>query len=495
MKTMKYNIHIGLLFMVLFCFGSCSGDFLNQPPRGALTAGNFPSNASDAELATNAAYNSLRDWQLATGGFPILDMMSDEATKGSNPGDGIAIGAYDKFTHTSLEGSLERYYKTVYEAIRRTNLVITKLPEIDMDPARKDQLLAEARFLRAYYYGIGIRSFGALPLIIEVDPSLDLSRTDSEIIMNDLIIPDLEFAISILPEKSQQNEADRTRATKGSARGLLARLYLYFNNTVDAEKYLIDLIESEEYDLAVDYAAIFPVENEHGSESVFEISALPFNTALGGNQYANTQGIRGSPNRGWGFSRPAYNWISMMQDSNDPRLDPSVVFLGETLGGTITAGDSSTPDTTYVDGEIVEIECYNQKVWHPGTDAESSFGHNRRIIRYSDILLMAAEALTRNNNPEDALNYLNQVRRRAANEDILPTITTTNIEELLNIIMEERHRELSMEGQRFWDLVRTDRAEAVLGPLGFVKGKHELLPLPQSEVDISEGRIVQNNGY
>ena len=489
-----YNI---LAVIILVAMSSCSDGFLNQPPRGSLTAGAFPINASDAELATNASYNSLRDWQLATGGFPILDIMSDQATKGSAPGDGIAIGVYDQFAHTALEGSLERYYKTLYESIRRANLVITRIPEIDMDAARKDQLLAEARFLRAYYYGLGIRSFGALPLVIEVDPPLNLSRTAPEIIMDDIIIPDLEFAISILPEKSEQALEDRTRATKGSARGLLARLYLYQNNTVEAERYLLDLVESQEYELVDQYSAIFPAENEHNTESVFEISALPFNTGLGGNQYANTQAVRGSPNLGWGFCRPAYSWISTMQDSNDPRLEPSVIFLGELIGGSLINGDSSTPDTIYNGSQIEEIECYNQKVWHSGSDPEAAFGHNRRIIRYADVLLMTAEVLTRNNKPAMALDYLNSVRRRAAGStpEVLPDITTTDQAELLQIIMDERNRELALEGQRFWDLVRTDRAEELLGPLGFIKGKNEFLPIPQSEIDISEGRIIQNSGY
>ena len=493
---MKKLLYIAVIISMSVLI-SCGDDFLNQPPRGSLTAGNFPSSASDAELALNACYNSLREWQLASGGFPLFDMMSDEATKGSNPGDGAAISVYDNFSHTSEEGSAERYYKTLYQSVRRANLVLTKVPDIDMNSDRQNEILAEARFLRAYYYGLLIRSFGAVPMVTEVDPPLDLMRTDPSIIMSDIIVPDLEFGISVLVEKSQQATSERTRATKGAARGLLARLYMYYNNTVEAEKLLLDIIESGEYDLADSFDQVFVEENEHGIESLFEVSALPFSFALGGSQYANTMGIRGTPNRGWGFGRPAYTWISKMQDSEDPRLDPTVIFLGEVLGGVETDGDSSTPDTTYVDGQIVEIECYNQKIWHSGTNTETSFGHNRRIIRYSDILLLAAEALTRNDKATDALVHLNRVRERArnGNSDILPDITTTNTDELLDIIMEERNRELALEGQRFWDLVRTNRAEEVLGPLGFLPNKNELLPIPQSEIDISEGRITQNMGY
>jgi hypothetical protein len=110
---------------------------------------------------------------------------------------------------------------------------------------------------------------------------------------------------------------------------------------------------------------------------------------------------------------------------------------------------------------------------------------------------MAAEALNENNKPGEALIYLNLVRQRArqGNNAILPDITTTNQSELRDIIYNERRCELAMEGWRFWDLVRTGRASQVLGPLGFISGKHELLPIPQSEIDISQGSLSQNPNW
>ncbi|MDD3743328.1 MAG: RagB/SusD family nutrient uptake outer membrane protein, partial [Lentimicrobiaceae bacterium] len=161
-------------------------------------------------------------------------------------------------------------------------------------------------------------------------------------------------------------------------------------------------------------------------------------------------------------------------------------------------GDGPTPDVTTDDqGNIIEVECYNRKVWTPGNDVPSQFGHNRRIIRYADVLLMAAEALNENNKPGEALVYLNQIRSRARQGDntILPDIVTTDKDELRNLILLERRRELAMEGHRFWDLVRTGRAAQVLGPLGFVAGKHELLPVPQNEIDLSQGALTQNPNW
>jgi hypothetical protein len=486
-----------ILILLALIFTSCGDDFLDQPPKASLTAGSFPTSESDAILATNAIYNSLRAWQINTGGFPLLDMMADDAVKGSNPSDGNAIKVYDNFQYTALEGSTERWYKTLYQAVRRANLVITEVPLIDMDETLKDRLIGEARFLRAYFYGQLVRGFGAVPLVTEVDPPLGLSRTDGEQIFMNLIVPDLEFAAQVLPEKSDYPDSELGRATRGAAKALLARLYLYYGDFTNVEKYTMEVINSGQYDLEPTFDRAFSYQYENGIESVFEVSAKPLNTGEGGNQYGNTQGIRGTPNRGWGFCRPAYGFIEELQDLQDPRLDHTVIFLGEVLAGVPTVGDASTPDTIYENGSIKEIECYNQKVWYPGTTSELSFGTNRRIIRYADVMLMAAEALNENGKSEQARQLLNEIRTRAreGNAGILPNVETTNQATLRDAIWKERKHELAIEGLRFWDLVRTDRAEAILGPLGFVKGKNELFPIPQSEIDISEGTITQNPGY
>jgi hypothetical protein len=113
------------------------------------------------------------------------------------------------------------------------------------------------------------------------------------------------------------------------------------------------------------------------------------------------------------------------------------------------------------------------------------------------VLLIAAEALNENNDPAGALIHLNRVRQRAreGNNAILPDITITSKDQLRDLILRERRVELALEGHRFWDLVRTNRAEAVLSPLGFVTGKHELFPIPQTEIDLSQGALTQNPGW
>lgn len=495
-NTMKY-ISTVIIAIFIISLPSCSDDFLEQPPRSALTAGSFPVTATDADLATNAVYNILRSWQINTGGYPLLDMMADDAVKGSNPGDGSAISVYDNFKHDATEGSAERWYKTLYEAIRRANLVINEVPKINMDKDKQAIYVAEARFLRAYFYSDLVRGFGDVPKVTVTDVPLDLKREKVEVILKDIIYPDLENGIAVLPERSSLPAAQMGRITKGAARGMLARMKLFYGDFTTVESLCADIVKSNQYSLMANYIEVNSSLFEHNAESIFEISALPESFANGGNQFGNTQGVRGTPNRGWGFCRPAYSWISEMQTTKDPRLDPSVLFLKEVKDGILISGDGSTPDTTYENGRIVEIECYNEKVWAAGLDGLSAWGHNRRIIRYADVLLMYAESLNENNKSALALVELNKVRRRARgnNATVLPDINLTDKVQLRNAILNERKYELALEGHRFWDLVRTNKAAEILGPLGFVKGKNELFPIPQSEVDISQGRISQNPGY
>ena len=259
----------------------------------------------------------------------------------------------------------------------------------------------------------------------------------------------------------------------------------------------MEVVTSVQYSLEPNFADATGVSGNLGVESIFEVGARP-NDGFenGGAQYANTQGIRGSPNRGWGFNRPSPDLITSFE-ANDPRKDATVIFLGEVLDGVLTIGDFTCPDTTKVNNVIVEVECYNQKVWTPGNSVPSQWGHHRRLIRYADVLLMAAEALNENNKPAEALTRLNEVRARAragAPIGTLPDITETNKGPLRDIILNERRHELAMEGHRFWDLVRTGKAATVLGPLGYTD-KYKLLPVPQSQIDLSKGRLTQNAGW
>jgi starch-binding outer membrane protein, SusD/RagB family len=489
-RLSKYGVVIFFLAIPLSC-----DDFLDKPLQGQLTQENFPETAADALLATNATYNILRNNAYNFGLFPIIDIMSDDAYKGSNPDDAAAtIGPFNTFTHVATESSLGRWWNALYEGIKRSNVVIEKVPSIDMDATLRARYIGEASFLRALLYFDLVRAWGDVPKVVTSVPALGLPRTNSTEIY-DLVIADLLVATESLPEKSDYAPGDLGRATKGAAKGMLAKVYLFRGDYVNAEKYAMEVVNSGQYDLESDFANANSKAGEHGVESVFEVGAMGEESLeAGGNQYANVQGVRGSPNRGWGFNRPSLELMDAFEE-NDPRMEKTVIFLGEVIDGITITGDGPTPDVTKNENEeIIEIECYNQKVWTPGNNVPTQFDHNRRILRYADIKLMAAEALARNGKVNEALEQVNDVRARAreGNPAILLDLTETDEDALVDLILQERRVELALEGHRFWDLVRTGKADDVLGPLGFEAGKHELLPIPQSEMDLTQNTWQQN---
>lgn len=496
---MKLSFKIILTLSVL-SISACK-DFLNEAPQGNLTQESFPTSEKDANLATNACYYTLRNWYYHSGGYPILDIMSDDANKGSNPNDQAnTLNPYDNFSFTPSQDGLDRWWAALYEGIKRTNVVIEKVPLIAMDDNKKAAFIAQACFLRGLYYFDLVRAWGGVPLVLDTNPALNLERASADDVYT-VIIADLEYADAHLPKQSQLATADYGRATQGAAEALLARVYLFKKDFVNAEKYALQVINSGEYSLDPSFSHTFSLDGQFNSESIFEIGALQKEgTENGGNQYANTQGVRGTPNRGWGFNRPSID-LQNHFEADDPRKDETIIFLHEVIDGITIFGDGLTPDVTYADPPantiVKEMECYNQKVWIPGTSTSEQWGHNRRLIRYADVLLTAAEALNENGKSAEALPYLNLVRARArdGNPNILPDVTTTDQAALRDKIYFERRSEFAMEGSRFWDLVRTGRAATVLGPLGFVAGKHELLPIPQTEVDISQGAIRQNPNW
>lgn len=499
MISMASNkLTLTLLVLTGMMLPTACSDFLDKPLQGELTQESFPTTAADALLATNAVYNVTRNSSFNFGLFPILDIMSDDGYKGSNPSDAASdVGPYDKFKHIPTEGNIKRWWNTLYEGIKRANVVIEKVPTIAMDETLRNRYIAEASYLRALFYFDLVRAWGGVPKVTSSITQTGLQRASSDEIYK-LIEEDLLLAIASLPEKSQMNATDLGRATKGSAKALLAKVYLFKKDFINAEKYALEVINSAQYGLEPVFNNANSESGEHGIESIYEIGAMRFeNIENGGNGYGNVQGVRGTPNRGWGFNRPSMELMAAFEP-NDPRKEATVLFLGEVIDDVTIAGDGQTLDETKdAGGNVIEIECYNQKVWTPGSTVPPQFGHNRRILRYADVLLMAAEAMNENGKSAQALPYLNQVRARArgGNAGILLDITDTNKDSLRDKILKERRVELALEGHRFFDLVRTGKAPQVLGALGFVSGKHELLPLPQNEVDLSQEALLQNPNW
>ena len=201
-KNTVKNLSIHTFLILFFLTVAGCNDFLEKPLQGELTQGSFPTSGSDALLATNAVYNTMRFNSYNQGLFPILDIMSDDGRKGSNPDDAAAtVGRYETFTHIATEGNISRWWNTLYEGVKRANVVLEKVPDIIMDEDLQSRYIGEASFLRALFYFDLVRAWGGVPIVTTTTPPVDLGRASIDDVYN-LIEQDLLTAIDLLPEKS-----------------------------------------------------------------------------------------------------------------------------------------------------------------------------------------------------------------------------------------------------------------------------------------------------
>jgi tetratricopeptide (TPR) repeat protein len=495
MRTQSIFKNTLIAFAVLFMV-SCSSDFLDRKPRGQLTYDTFFENEDHALQSVNAIYNIYRSWEFTA--LPYLgatDIISDDADKGSTENDALYLAEVDNFQSNATNSVYSSMWTGHYQAIFRANLAIENIPNITMNEQLKARLLGEARFLRAFVYFRLVQWYGDVPLITKIlteDEYFTQSRTPASQVFAQ-IEQDLKDAIDVLPEKSKYAPEDLGRVTKGAARGILAKVYMVKKDYTKALEQCEAIINSNEYSLMPSYADIFSSKGEQGPESVFEISAVALQAAVAGpgaSPYNMVQGVRGIPNLGWGFNRPSDNLVAAYEPG-DPRRQATVIYVGEIL-----------PDgsTKVEDNPDILNERYNQKAWVPKHAGLQDNGPgNLRLLRYADVLLLAAEAYNELGNASAALPLLNQIRKRArgTNNFILTDVTTTDQSQLRERIRKERRIELAMEQQRWFDLLRWGIAGQTLRATGktFVDNKHELFPIPQTELDLSDGVLQQNNGW
>ena len=236
--------------------------------------------------------------------------------------------------------------------------------------------MGEARFLRGLFYFDLVRACGGVPKVTSSEPPLHLGRATGEEIYS-LIISDLHYAETHLTTKSELISSDKGRATSGAADALLAKVYLFQKDFVNAEKYTLKVIQSNEYSLEPRFIDANGVNGNNGVESIFEVGALGVEDFNGGGaKYANAQGVRGSPNRGWGFNRPSID-LRKSFETGDTRLKGTIINLGDTIDGVFIKGDPSPANDPVVilnsNGDTINIQCYNRKVWTPGEDTHTQW--------------------------------------------------------------------------------------------------------------------------
>lgn len=499
---MKNILFLLAAFILLI---SCGEDHLDIEPRGTTLESNFYKTQDDYFSGLVAIYDVLQwggtgGWNMQLG---LLNAASDDChAGGSDASDQPSWVAWDQFTLDPELGPQSGFWNKGYAGIYRANLLLEKLAESEnLDVSFVARSEAEAKFLRAYFYFDLVRHFGRIPLITQslgADIIYDQTQNDPSEIYNQ-IEADLRDAIATIELPFTVPAEEIGRVTQGAARSLLGKVIIFQgddNRMAEAAAILDEVIGSGIYALEDEYGAIFAPDNEWGSESIFEINHSgnqqgdygQFNNGTEGNYNVQFFGMRDYVGPiyadGWSFCPVSLELVEFMQ--GDPRYEHTIIdgVQLQEAGASYTAGFQNTD---------YFIRKYSSRQEDRATSGEPAlnWAYNEKVIRLADVLLLAAEAHQRSGNDVEARRNLNRVRTRVS----LQPVTNAAGAALLDVIYRERRLELATEGHRFYDLVRTDRAVDALGDRGFIAGKHEHLPIPQSEIDITEGSITQNPGY
>lgn len=491
MKNFKtINILVSFVFITMF---SCADDFIDVASQD-VNSEDFFNTEADYQEALIAAYDYL---QATAQQFQVAEIASDNTLAGGESAtDTPGIQEIDDMIHTPVNAQLRNIWTWMYTGVNRTNYIMEFKDKIEF--SNKTSVLAQTRFLRAFYYFELVKWFGDVPLVvdkrIQFGDQFGIERTPKAEVYAQ-IEEDLIFAAANLPYTQSQTG----RITKGAAEALLGKAYLYQEKFSEAATVLENLINNGPHDLLSSDIAPLMWENEYENniESVFEIQYSDVDggsydcfQCLEGNYAVGFNGVRGYVGPvfdfGYSFNVPTQDVVDAFEDG-DIRLAYSILDIKQWIIDNPTASyneDAGYEQTGYFNRKyIARLGDANRP------DAALTNPNNTRAIRFADVLLMAAEALNRGSISDTrAQNYLNKVRNRAT----LGNVATTGAN-LTNDIYKERRVELVGEGHRFFDLVRTGRAAQAIP--GFQAGKHELFPIPIQEIELSGGTWTQNPGY
>lgn len=539
LKILNKKILVFLVATVSLLFQQCNDeDFLTIVPKSELTEGSYYKTANDAVEAITTCYDPMKH---AAGMHDInmyymFEAWSDYGVNESNTMNNFLIDANNTYSFF--------VYQKLYQGIYRCNLILEKIPEIEIDsvaPAGyslKERLKGEAYFLRGLYHYYAMILFNQPPLMTEtpkVIPAVLNNATQEQ--LRAQIKLDLEFAIENLPHKWEYSVNDYGRATKEAAYAVLGKMYMFLEEWALAKENFMALknVEAENQlalmmpkgnlpnDYIFAYSCNFGSEDaeamnffvtpngrymtENNPESIFEVQ---FAKHIGWDVWEGGWQADGSLFTQYYGPDVYKNLVPTASLVNQYEATPDhpagLAFDARRYGTIFEAGDT----IYYTNGKAAKVwrralntnplisQGYGwQKYFYPCHYDPSNIAHvdvnNRRIIRYADILLLLAEAeFHLNGSTALGLECINKVRSRAGVPDITEVTPAA--------IMHERDVELAFECARFLDLVRWSKLptpwvdiEALLP--GFKKGKNEYLPIPLSEIKVSGYTLKQNPGW
>jgi starch-binding outer membrane protein, SusD/RagB family len=494
------------ILAISFIAISCEDDLdIGNPNQ--LTTESFWKTSTDAVEGVNAVYSTLHRGGISRW-MPFYYIIRSDEGKSTSPATEI-VNNMDQFLVTDYNfwGAYD-VWRDNYVGIFRANQVIAYVPEIEMDETLKQRVIGEAKFLRGMFYYHLVTLWGNVPMLLEPSNTTTKPTTSTQEQVWAQIEKDLTEAVAALPS-SYPNAADLGRATKGAAQAMLAKAYMQQHKYTEALTPLDWLVEGEGksiYNLLPNYRDNFLVNTENNQESVFE---WQFQLNPGENHdddtdpradnlnYGNSLAqFFGPSGVGWSDGE-ANRWVVdefMVEKTaggqRDPRLEASFLFDYTNEAG---------PDATMIYGQTFtqRYGTDNKRVWFrkfQNDDWKDFEGYNSpnnwRYIRYSDVLLMYAEALNETGNTATAYQYVDRVRQRAGLAKLSDVKPDLSQEAFLEQLKHERLLELAGEGHRWNDLARWGDLGpelAVRDPAfgSFEVGKDELLPIPQQEIDIN----------
>lgn len=502
LRNIKYScVAVGVLFVTI----SCSEDFLTVDPKGQALESNYYKNESEAYAGLVAVYDIIGK---QSKGFEnmicMLNAGSDDFfAGGGGAGDGAGIHAFDNYTLDQINMPAS-FWNDFYQGIARANILLAKLPTVDMDAAKIARFTAETKALRAYYYFELVRTFRNIPLILEpLSPgdTYNVEQATPEAVYAQ-IEKDLIEAKAVLPNTLPDVSTEAGRFTKGSVQALLGKVYLYQGKNNEASSELAEVNGTPGgtsvygYKLLSNFADLWKISNKFNTEAIIEINHTDKSNADwgfwgGGNDEGNSVNIMVGPrgyNRpagstapdyvaGWSFTTVTPSLYNALK--GDPRFDATILDMKALKDAGQADWAPNYQDTGYFLKKFMPL---NSDTSTGGGATALNYKQDTYAIRLADTYLMEAEALGGTGARAQAL--LDAVRARVG----LASIPVSK-----QAIMNERRLELAGEGHRWFDLVRTGSAAATLSGRGFVAGKNEIWPIPQK--DLENTKIVQNPNY
>lgn len=532
-------------------------DFLTESVKGQQNLDSYFSNAQEATSYLNGCYQALAfdDWWQVNNFFIFTDMCSDDMWMGNTS---QSAGDYESMAHYQGTGAtnnvLQNYWNHRYKGILRCNVAIDRLPDITFqDESLQGRFIGEAKFLRGYFYMELVKNFGGVPVIdgfYMPEEVGDISRKSAEEVWA-LVEQDFKDAAAVLPK--EYSAADMGRATSGAALGLLMKAYVFQEKWKEATDTYEKLKELGVYELNPTFGDVWDMNNNNSKESLFEYQYIYDETYNLGGALSVLSGNRTEVNDGWAWGLPSSDLEKAYLEENDfERLKWTIIKTGATeIAGEPdfaelvklqydkqgTQHKDMVEGTYYVSPDVHKSARVSRKIYipfkqRPETWDKVKIPQNVRILRWADVLLLAAEAYNEQGMDVQAQAPLNEVRNRVGR----PNITKTGTE-LKRAIRTERRLELGCEYHRLYDIRRWESIDNpghkviadIMGPngsfvkrnttapdgtlntadpyewnnqkeasdkgKGFIESRDLVFPIPQYEIDATNGSITQNPGW